>query len=77
MPELKRRKALRFISGILIMTGLASCTTVKPYQRVYLNDAAMKSGKSDIEKFDENVQAYREGASGGGTGKASGGCGCN
>jgi len=28
-------------------------------------------------KFREKVHAYREGASGGGTGKSSGGCGCN
>jgi hypothetical protein len=56
---------------------LYGCSTVKPYQRVYLNDAAMRPGKADIEKFDISVHTYREGASGGGNGKASGGCGCN
>ncbi len=56
---------------------LQSCISVKPYQRAYLNDANMKSGKQDIEKFDENMQTYREGASGGGSGKSGGGCGCN
>ncbi len=50
--------------------ALAGCTAVKPYQRAYLNDAAMQSGKLPVEKFDENMQTYREGASGGGTGKA-------
>ena len=60
----------------VILTTL-SCTTVKPYQRAYLNDAGMQAGKQDIEKFDENMQTYREGASGGGSGKSSGGCGCN
>ena len=60
-----------------IMFTVVSCTTVKPYQRAYLNDAEMQAGKLDIEKFDENMQTYREGASGGGTGKPSGGCGCN
>lgn len=66
-------------SLLLLLTVLlfTSCTVVKPYQRAYLNDAGMKAGKNDIEKFDESVQAYREGASGGGSGKASGGCGCN
>jgi hypothetical protein len=53
------------------------CRAVKPYQRAYLNDYAMKLGKTDIGKMDENAQAYREGSSGGGSGKASGGCGCN
>lgn len=63
------------IAGITLTT--LSCTTVKPYQRAYLNDAEMQAGKLDIEKFDENMQTYREGASGGGSGKSSGGCGCN
>jgi hypothetical protein len=37
----------------------------------------MKLGKADNEKFSESVHTYREGASGGGNGKASGGCSCN
>ena len=53
------------------------CATVKPYQRAYLNDAYMQPGRRPIEKFDENVYSYREGSTGGGTGKTSGGCGCN
>lgn len=70
----------RYIAGLaaLLLGGMLSgCSTVKPYQRAYLNDAAMQPGKLPIEKFEENVQTYREGASGGGSGKASGGCGCN
>jgi len=66
--------------AVLLLTtacALYGCTAVKPYQRAYLNDAAMRPGKADIEKFDNNVHTYREGASGGGNGKASGGCGCN
>lgn len=55
----------------------ASCKTVKPYQRSYLNDAAMQTGKSPTEQFGEAAHNYREGASGGGSGKGSGGCGCN
>ena len=73
-------KGVKLLYGavtFVLSCSLYSCTTVKPYQRVYLNDAAMQTGKLPIEKFDENVQTYREGASGGGTGKASGGCGCN
>ncbi len=56
---------------------LPGCTSVKPYQRVYLNDAAMQPGRNKIEKFDLSVHSIREGASGGGNGKTSGGCGCN
>lgn len=69
--------ALCIILLMSIMLTTVSCATVKPYQRAYLNDAEMQAGKLDIEKFDENMQTYREGASGGGTGKSSGGCGCN
>jgi len=54
-----------------------SCQTVKPYQRIYLNDDAMQMTKRPIEKFTSKVHTYREGASGGGRGKSTGGCGCN
>jgi len=62
---------------VAIACCLHSCTPVKPYQRAYLNDAAMRPGSTGIEKFDINVHTIREGASGGGNGKVSGGCGCN
>jgi hypothetical protein len=66
------------ITGTLaVLLFMQSCVTVKPYQRVYLNDETMQLGKTGIEKFDENVHTYREGSSGGGSGKSSGGCGCN
>jgi hypothetical protein len=62
---------------LLTVILLSSCQSVKPYQRVYLNDYFMKMGIRPMDKFGEKVQAYREGSSGGGTGKDSGGCGCN
>lgn len=65
------------IAGILSILLMQSCVAVKPYQRMYLNDESMQLGKTQIEKFDENVHTYREGSSGGGSGKSSGGCGCN
>lgn len=79
MPDNKNsiKIALYITLVIAFALGIQSCVTVKPYQRAYLNDAEMQAGKLDIEKFDENMQTYREGASGGGTGKSSGGCGCN
>lgn len=77
-----RRKKLPYnialwITSAALSLALPSCTTVKPYQRAYLNDAAMQAGKMNIEQFDENMQTYREGAIGGGGSKSSGGCGCN
>lgn len=63
-----------FIVGTILVT---SCQTVKPYQRVYLNDYEMQPGQPGARSVEENAQAYREGASGGGSSKTSGGCGCN
>ena len=71
-------RTVRCIALLLASTCLLySCMPVKPYQRVYLNDAAMRPGSTRIEKFDISVHSIREGASGGGNGKTSGGCGCN
>jgi len=67
----------KWIPAWAITALLVGCTSVKPYQRAYLNDAAMKLGKPGIGKFEDDAHTYREGASGGGNGKASGGCGCN
>ena len=67
-------------SAVLLLTLAATftgCATVKPYQRVYLNDAEMGMGSVGASMFEENIQAYREGAIGGGSRKLSGGCGCN
>jgi hypothetical protein len=64
------------VIGFLLIVSL-SCESVKPYQRVYLNDYEMKPGQPGSRKFEESVQAYREGSSGGGSSKTSGGCGCN
>lgn len=65
------------IYACILLFALSGCASVKPYQRMYLNDENMKAGKSLIDKTDYNAESFREGASGGGTGKTSGGCGCN
>jgi hypothetical protein len=62
---------------IMSVCSMMACQTVKPYQRVYLNDSEMRLGQRTSESFERNAMTYREGASGGGSGKASGGCGCN
>jgi hypothetical protein len=64
--------------GVFIfLVFLYGCRTVKPWQRNYLNDESMQLGKKPVEKFSTEAHTYREGASGGGKGKTSGGCGCN
>lgn len=77
MEKANSSRILLVATGTLLVLFMQSCVAVKPYQRMYLNDGSMQLGKTTMEKFDENVHTYREGSSGGGSGKSSGGCGCN
>lgn len=61
----------------LIFSSLGSCTVLKEYEKVNINDPDMVLGDKKCAKFEIAYQAYREGASGGGGGKSGGGCGCN
>ena len=66
--------SLIFILSSLMLT---SCATVKPYQKMYLNQEDMELTSNKLEVFEENFQTYREGAAGAVGGKVGGGCGCN
>ena len=68
---------MRYFLFILMLISFVSCEAVKPYQRVYLNDYEMSPGHSGCKAFEQYVMVIREGASGGGGMKVSGGCGCN
>ena len=68
------RKLLLF--GVLAVV-MSSCTSVKGYQKMYLNDEEMDLAVRKVEYFETNFQTYREGASGANGGKVGGGCGCN
>lgn len=70
------RKELAFCI-VLFGALLSSCQTVRPYQRVYLNDFEMRPGINGARGFEQYVFTIREGGSGGGSAKTSGGCGCN
>jgi hypothetical protein len=61
----------------LISFSMVSCSSVKEYQKVYLNDSEMELGARKTQKFETSFQLYREGASGANGGKTGGGCGCN
>lgn len=65
---------LMAIAGLITT---ASCTSVKEYQKQYINDAEMELSTKKIEVFENSFQSYREGASGANGGKTGGGCGCN
>ena len=62
---------------IIVILGLTSCTVVKEYQKVYINDPDMKLSATSLEKFEVNFQVYKEAAAGANGGKSGGGCGCN
>ena len=63
--------------SLFITCITTSCITVKPYQRVYLNDYEMQMHKNVTEIYEEKVQDIREGASPSGGNIKSSGCGCN
>ncbi|OMP75578.1 MULTISPECIES: DUF4266 domain-containing protein [unclassified Chitinophaga] len=65
------------VLGSITATLLASCTTVKEYQKNRLNDGEMTLGNRKVEKTELSFESYREGASGANGAKSGGGCGCN
>lgn len=66
---------------IVIMVGtvimISSCTTVKEYDKININDPDMALSIKKADRFENNFQAYREAAAGANGGKTGGGCGCN
>jgi hypothetical protein len=67
----------KIIPGLCIFLLLASCATVKEYEKVELNDPDMVLSAGKTDRFQVNFQAYREAAAGANGGKTGGGCGCN
>ncbi|MEN5234230.1 DUF4266 domain-containing protein [Sphingobacterium faecium] len=71
------KKVIISSASMLILCALASCATVKPYQKNKINDAEMNLSSRKVQKFEQSFQLYREGGSGANGGKSGGGCGCN
>jgi uncharacterized lipoprotein len=69
------KKNILIFASLLLL--LSSCTTVKEYQKMYVNDSDMELSARKTQKFEQAFQLYREGASGANGGKTGGGCGCN
>lgn len=74
---MKKMKIILFATGIISFYLFSGCATVKPYQKMYLNDEDMQLANQKIENYETNFESYREGASGANGGKVGGGCGCN
>jgi hypothetical protein len=62
---------------LALLSALASCKSVKPYDMVYINDSEMQMGNSSGKSYENYIQSIREGATPSGSIKSSGGCGCN
>jgi hypothetical protein len=62
---------------ILFIFCLVSCISIKPHQRIYVNDPEMQTGMDAGKGYENYVHSIRQGATPAGTDKASGGCGCN
>ncbi len=67
----------RILVLLVAIVSFSSCTAVKEYQKVYINDPNMVLGTKKVDRFETNFQAYREAAAGANGGKTGGGCGCN
>ena len=63
--------------AIVFLTSLGSCTVLKEYEKVYVNDEEMLLSSRSLERFGMTFQIYREAAAGANGGKTGGGCGCN
>jgi len=61
----------------MLASLFCACNTVKPYERMKINDNEMQLAAKKTERHETNFQVYREGASGANGGKSGGGCGCN
>lgn len=74
---MRKNKNYFLITWLVLALGSFSCQSVKPYQRVYLNDPEMQMGSNAGKKFEDYVETIREGATPAAGTKSSGGCGCN
>ena len=71
------KKYQTVLAASILLAITASCTSVKEYQTMHLNDSEMELAARKTQKFETSFQLYREGSSGANGGKNGGGCGCN
>lgn len=68
---------MKLVIVLLFLITLSSCSTVKEYQKMNINDPDMVLSVRKIERYETTFQTYREAAAGANGGKTGGGCGCN
>ncbi len=67
----------KIIVAACILMMLGSCTVVKEYEKVSINDPDMSLSPNKGDRYETTFQSYREAAAGANGGKNGGGCGCN
>lgn len=73
--SIRKRSAIALLT--LVLSALAGCSTVEPWQKGNLADYTMRDDRDTLSKtMTAHVQFSRE-ASAGGDGVGGGGCGCN
>ncbi|WP_405413883.1 DUF4266 domain-containing protein [Maribacter sp. Asnod1-A12] len=67
----------KFLIFALIATSFSSCTVLKEYEKININDPDMVLQDKKVERNLTTAHSYREAAAGANGGKTGGGCGCN
>ena len=71
------KKPYNILIICILIIFLQSCTALKPYQKIYVNDPEMQMGVTSDKAFENYVETIREGSVIPGSKKTGGGCGCN
>ncbi|WP_299323899.1 DUF4266 domain-containing protein [uncultured Maribacter sp.] len=67
----------KFLVFTLIAASFSSCTVLKEYEKININDPDMVLQDKKVDRNLTTAHSYREAAAGANGGKTGGGCGCN
>jgi hypothetical protein len=67
---------LYLICAFVLAFAVSGCATVEPWERDYLALEPMAVDGAACQRFEHNIEVYREGTVGANGGKSGGGCGC-
>ena len=67
----------KILAAALVAYFFSSCTVVKEYEKVNINDPDMVLADKQNNRNVLTMHSYREAAAGANGGKTGGGCGCN
>lgn len=68
-------KIFIFLLGLGALT-VTSCVSLKPYERIYVNDPDMQMGADAGQHFGHYIHSIRESGLPAGSQTSGGGCGC-